>query len=61
MMILMKEEEDHYIIVQEQEDLIVQDQEDLSIEDLIHLIAVILNEQNIHKLLKKIILYLLFK
>ena len=50
MMILMKEEEDHHLTIQ---DLIVQDQEDLSIEDLIHLIAVILNEQNIHKLLKK--------
>jgi hypothetical protein len=49
----MKEEEDHHIIVQEQEDLIVQDKEDLSIEDLIHFIEVILNEQNIHKLLKK--------
>ena len=45
MMILMKEEEDHHMTIQ--------DQEDLSIEDLIHLIAVILNEQNIHKLLKK--------
>ena len=45
MMILMKEEEDHYIIVQEQEDL--------ALEDLFHFIEVILNGQNIHKLLKK--------
>jgi hypothetical protein len=41
MMILMKEE-DHQIIVQ-----------DLALENLIHLLGVILNEQNIHKLLKK--------